>query len=453
MLRNIFLFLLVFTSAINSQYDFSAVDKLLKDSVSVIGGTGGGCALIITKDGKTIYSNSFSMPLRIYSVDKVVPIASASKWLSAGVIMSLVDEKKISLDDSVGKYLNYFAPPNSGITIRQLFSHTSGYGGDTVGDTILTLKEISLDSCARLIAEVPLYFQPGTAFYYGGYGMQVAGRIAETASQMPYKSGAIWDSLFSIKLARPLGLIYSDYEGFGPTTNPRVAGGVQSSASEYIKYVQMLLDNGVYNGRQVLSSQAVDEMLKNQSGSVPVIYSPYQKYDYLGVNPLTTYGIGNWNEIKEETGEITGSGSQGAFGFSPWIDKKRNVAGVLSVFNSLEKVMPTYVKLRKIVGNILDNVTGVASENQPPDNFTLLRNYPNPFNPETTIEYALTGNSFVKLRVFDALGREVKTLFEGTQPAGVYHSVFDGKGLSSGIYYCRLESGAKTRIIKMALTK
>lgn len=292
-----------------AQYNFSRIDKLLKDSLSVISGTGGGCALIISKDGQIIYSKSFALPLREYTVDKVVPVASASKWFSAGVIMSMVDDKKFSLDDSIGKFLAGFSSEKQKITIRQLFSHTSGYGGDNAGDTVLSKKNISLDSCVKIISEVPLNFPPGTGMYYGGYGMQVAGRIAEIASGINLPSGAAWDTLFAQKIAIPLGLPNTNFGAFGTTENPRVAGGIQSSATEYWKYISMLLNKGKYSGNQILSAEAVDEMLKDQTNNVPIIYSPYFKYGYLGLSPLTRYGIGNWNEIVENNGEITESGS------------------------------------------------------------------------------------------------------------------------------------------------
>lgn len=69
------------------EYDFSGVDQLLSDSVSTIRGLSGGCALILIKDDEIIYDKSFGI---FYSTSKIVPIASATKWLSAAVIMSLV---------------------------------------------------------------------------------------------------------------------------------------------------------------------------------------------------------------------------------------------------------------------------------------------------------------------------------------------------------------------------
>jgi hypothetical protein len=73
-----------------------------------------------------------------------------------------------------------------------------------------------------------------------------------------------------------------------------------------------------------------------------------------------------------------------------------------------------------------------------PTSFVLHQNYPNPFNPTTAISYQLTAVSFVSLKVYDVLGREVAILVDGVQNHGLHEAVFSGTGLSSGIYFYRL---------------
>ena len=82
-----------------------------------------------------------------------------------------------------------------------------------------------------------------------------------------------------------------------------------------------------------------------------------------------------------------------------------------------------------------------------PFRFTLEQNYPNPFNPSTTIEFSIAQPGQVKLTVFDILGRKVRTLLDEIKPAGHHKLYFDGSGLSSGVYYYKLQFGnfAKTR--------
>ena len=79
-----------------------------------------------------------------------------------------------------------------------------------------------------------------------------------------------------------------------------------------------------------------------------------------------------------------------------------------------------------------------------PKQFALQQNYPNPFNPSTVISYQLPVNSFVTLRVYDLLGREVKTLANGPRNAGNYTVHFDASGLASGIYLYRIEARSQT---------
>jgi len=88
-----------------------------------------------------------------------------------------------------------------------------------------------------------------------------------------------------------------------------------------------------------------------------------------------------------------------------------------------------------------------------PTSVVLHANYPNPFNPSTTISVDLSSSSHVILRVFDVLGRSVATLSDERLAAGSHEVSFDGKDLASGIYFVRLQDGAVTRSSKMILMK
>jgi hypothetical protein len=81
------------------------------------------------------------------------------------------------------------------------------------------------------------------------------------------------------------------------------------------------------------------------------------------------------------------------------------------------------------------------------------QNYPNPFNPVTNIEFAVDKNDFVLLKIYDILGREVKSLVSQNLTAGEYKVDFDAKGLSSGMYYYSLRAGENISVKKMVLVK
>ncbi|HEY3250149.1 MAG TPA: T9SS type A sorting domain-containing protein, partial [Ignavibacteria bacterium] len=85
--------------------------------------------------------------------------------------------------------------------------------------------------------------------------------------------------------------------------------------------------------------------------------------------------------------------------------------------------------------------------------FALGQNYPNPFNPVTNIEFSIPKNEYVLLKVYDILGREVKSLVNQNLTAGEYKVDFDAKGLSSGMYYYSLRAGENVTVKKMVLVK
>lgn len=88
-----------------------------------------------------------------------------------------------------------------------------------------------------------------------------------------------------------------------------------------------------------------------------------------------------------------------------------------------------------------------------PMNFTLSQNYPNPFNPTTTILYGVPNDGNVTMKVYDNNGREIKTLVSGPMSAGYYTINFNASGLSSGVYFYKLESGNFVATKKMVIMK
>ncbi|MFZ4620151.1 MAG: LamG-like jellyroll fold domain-containing protein [Bacteroidota bacterium] len=85
--------------------------------------------------------------------------------------------------------------------------------------------------------------------------------------------------------------------------------------------------------------------------------------------------------------------------------------------------------------------------------FSLKQNFPNPFNPSTSISYELAAAGRVSVTIVDMLGKTVSVLVNGPQEAGAYTVRFDGSGLGSGIYLCRLEAGGMVHVNKMILVK
>ena len=102
---------------------------------------------------------------------------------------------------------------------------------------------------------------------------------------------------------------------------------------------------------------------------------------------------------------------------------------------------------------VWDTPTNIEDEDIFVNPFSLSQNYPNPFNPSTKIKYSVPQSSIVLLKVFDVLGDEIATLVDEEKPAGTYEVEFDGNGLTSGLYFYRLQAGSFVATKKMLLMK
>jgi hypothetical protein len=106
----------------------------------------------------------------------------------------------------------------------------------------------------------------------------------------------------------------------------------------------------------------------------------------------------------------------------------------------------------------LQKGAGVNEDQPMPSRFALSQNFPNPFNPLTTIEYELPQNSHVRLEIYNLLGQKITTLADNHQPAGHYHLIWNGRdshgnNVASGIYFYKLTAGIFTQVKKMVLTR
>ncbi|MDP2886172.1 MAG: T9SS type A sorting domain-containing protein [Ignavibacteria bacterium] len=101
----------------------------------------------------------------------------------------------------------------------------------------------------------------------------------------------------------------------------------------------------------------------------------------------------------------------------------------------------------KVSTDVQDQSTGI------PQDYSLQQNYPNPFNPSSAIRYQLSANSFVSLKVFDMLGREVATLVNEVKKAGTYSTTWNAAGFGSGVYFCTMQAGSFHETKKLILMK
>ena len=305
----------------------------------------GGAVLVLAQNGGVVHQRAYGG----YGLNTRVPIASASKWLSAALIARLVDQGRMRWDDPISTYLPDAPADKRAITLRQLFSLTSGIpGGDLVGGAgCLSDRDIAFEACARQILDLPLAATPGTVFDYGGNSMEVAGYLAERAT------GQRWAELFRRELATPLGLTDTAYSHV-PTVdaaNPRIAGGVFSTAGDYLKLLLMWRAHGKAGTQRLLNSATISDMDRDHTVGTQVLSTPL---------PGGSYGLGHWIERKDGNGHATLIASRGAFGFTPWIDLRRDIAGVLLVFGDNSAVGDDVTALIDQVAGALNKDTSTV---------------------------------------------------------------------------------------------
>ena len=152
--------------------------------------------------------------------------------------------------------------------------------------------------------------------------MQVAGHLVQLAT------GREWNALVAERLVRPLGLAATTF-GSGDN-NPRIGGGAVSTARDYARFLAMQLGDGRWRDVRVLSPAAVRALEADQTRGAPIVDSPHRDG--------RRYGIGVWRDRVAPDGAALQVSSQGAFGFSPWLDRERGIAGVLAVTTVLGNV-------------------------------------------------------------------------------------------------------------------
>jgi hypothetical protein len=163
-------------------------------------------------------------------------------------------------------------------------------------------------------------------------------------------------------------------------------------------------------------------------------------------NDATFVYLESPNGVTDTTGVTLGGAS--ITDSAPWqgVWSPIDSVGSGDYFVTVPASSAAIVKIRR-------NSTSVADRSKIPEQYELYQNYPNPFNPTTVIKYRLPGIRHVLLRVFDVLGREVKTLINQRQNGGSHSVAFDAGKLTSGVYFYRLDAGSYTATMKMVLVK
>ena len=310
-----------------------------------------GAVTLLARQGKVVHLEAVGHADleagRPMKKDTIFAIASMTKPITATAVMILRDEGKLSIDDTVSKYIPRFkhaslkdGPPSRELTIRDLMTHTSGVGGGQQ-------NQESLKRTVELIAEKPLLFEPGSQWKYSP-GMTVCGRIVEVVSGRPF------DEFLDERIFKPLGMADTTFyptaeqqkrlarlykpgkqpgtieaaehwlNKLSPERTPNPSGGLFSTAHDMARFYQMILGGGELNGRRIVSQESVRRMTTLQTGELTT-----------GFTPGNGWGLG-WCIVREPQG-VSGMlspgtfGHGGAFGTQGWVDPRRGMIFVLMI--------------------------------------------------------------------------------------------------------------------------
>jgi CubicO group peptidase (beta-lactamase class C family) len=350
-----------------------------------------GAVVLIARNGKIAYFEAFGFRNREnkepMKTDAIFRIASMSKPITSVAVMMLVEEGKIQLLDPVSRYLPEFKgvqvgverlntttgnseligePPRQEMTIQDLLRHTSGLTYGIFGKSLVKQayneanlfdRNQTLAEFVSKIAKLPLAYQPGTTWEYS-HSTDVLGRIVEVVS------GVTLDQFVADRIAKPLGLsdtgFYVSAEKLDriaetqidPTTGKRwptfdvtsrpnwLAGGsgMVSTASDYVRFAQMLLNGGQLDQVRLLSPRTVSFMTSDHLWP-GVAFGPVtlNLFEPLGIAPTPKvgqgFGLGFVVRAQEGRNPMPGSPGEyfwaGIWGTSFWVDPKEKLITVL----------------------------------------------------------------------------------------------------------------------------
>lgn len=260
-----------------SQFDTTAIsDKLVSTKEKL----GKNVAFILYKNGKIAYKKEIGK----LNIKTPVPVGASSQWLTTALVMTFVQEGKLSLDDKVSSYLPIFTKYYKGyVTIRQCLTNSTGIQAEQgIAKLLQKNKFHSLEEeVNEFAARRDIQTNSGTEFRYSNVGFNIAGRVLEVISRKTF------DRLMQDRITRPLAMKNTTFtnENYNDAVNP--ATGAKSSAADFINFLTMLLNKGTFSNKRLLTESSVAMMHTLTTEASQVKYAPAP---VTGLN----YGVGEW---------------------------------------------------------------------------------------------------------------------------------------------------------------
>jgi CubicO group peptidase (beta-lactamase class C family) len=193
----------------------------------------------------------------------------------------------------------------------------------------------SLEDEVNSFAKKEISANPGVEFSYGGIGLNIAGRVLEVISKKKF------EVLMKQRIFTPLNMKSSTFIGAVDAINP--SGGALSSPTDYMNFLTMILDKGMFMGKRILSEASIEQMQTIQTNKIPKKYTPKVAEGF-------EYGLGEWIQETDTKGNSTVVSCPGLFGTWPYVDKCRGYACILFTKSLLgEQKKDLYLELKKII--------------------------------------------------------------------------------------------------------
>jgi CubicO group peptidase (beta-lactamase class C family) len=295
-----------------SQFDTTILSGKLSRSREKLGKD---VVFILYKDGKIAYKKEMGN----LTTKTPVSIGASSQWLTTALVLTFVQEGKLSLDDKVGAYLPIFNKYfKSYITIRECLTNSTGIQSEQGIAKLLqknkfhSLEEEVNDFASKREIET----NAGTEFRYSNIGYNIAGRVLEVISKKGF------DRLMQDRITRPLNMKNTTFtnENYNDAVNPST--GARSSAADFTNFLAMLLNKGSFNNRQILTENSVTTMHTLSAEAGQIKYAP-------SVVGGLNYALGEWILEEGNKGTPATVGVPSLHGCWPMIDLCRGYACII----------------------------------------------------------------------------------------------------------------------------